>query len=196
MVHQSVTTVYAFAMPPRKKADETRDQATAARKATGEATVVEKLDLAALGRLVREHRGDTSLRQAAREARVSFSTMARVESGHQPDLASFTQLCAWIGQPPSRFFTPVAAKDDEPLVAAITHLSRDPRLDREASAKLIDTLTKLYEKLASAAAPEPPLVACHLRAASVMRPGVPQRLGDALVEMHTALEQLVSAERL
>lgn len=183
-------------MPPRGKADDISDRRSTDDTRPASPSVVERLDLSAFGRLVREHRGDTSLRQAAREAGVSFSTMSRVESGHQPDLASFTQLCAWIGQPPSRFFTPVAAKDNEPLVAAITHLSSDPRLAGDASAKLIDTLTDLYEKLAGAVAPEPPLVACHLRAASVMRPGVPQRLGDALVEMHSALEQLVSAGRL
>jgi transcriptional regulator with XRE-family HTH domain len=183
-------------MPPRKKVDDIHDGPDMADTSLPERSGVEKLDLAALARLVRQHRGATSVRQAAREAGVSFSTMSRVEAGNQPDLASFTQLCAWIGQPPSRFFTPVAAKSDEPLVAAITHLSRDPRLGGEEAAELIDALTTMYEKLAGTLMPDPPLVACHLRAASFMRPGVPQRLGDALVDMHDALEQLVSAGKL
>lgn len=174
-------------MPPRKKAEQIP---------VPERSGVEKLDLAALAHLVREHRGATSLRQAAKDAGVSFSTMSRVEAGHQPDLASFTALCAWIGEPPSKFFTPVTAKDDDPLTAAVTHLSRDPRLAGDAAAKLISALTDMYEVLADKAVPNQSLVACHLRAATVMRPGVPQRLGDALVDMHDKLQELVSAGKL
>jgi transcriptional regulator with XRE-family HTH domain len=174
-------------MPPRKEADDVP---------IPERTGVERLDLAAFAGLVRKHRGALSLRQAAKDAGVSFSTMSRVEAGQQPDLASFTKLSAWIGQPPSKFFTAVTTKSDEPLVEAITHLSRDPRLVGDAAGKLISALTDMYEALASKTVPDQTLVACHLRAASVMRPGVPQRLGDALVDMHNALEQLVSAGKL
>ena len=89
---------------------------------------VEQFDIAELGRLLKEHRGPLSLRQAAVEAGVSFSTLTRVEAGAQPDLATFTRLCAWLGVSPSRFFTPTATRQVSPLDQAITHLHADPRL--------------------------------------------------------------------
>jgi len=54
----------------------------------------------------------------------------------------------------------------------------------------------MYAALAQAAQPAAPLVACHLRAAPIMRPGVPQRLGSVLSDVHQALEDLVTEERL
>jgi len=62
------------------------------------------LDVLELGRLVRQKRADEqlSLRQAAALARVSFSTLSRVEDGAQPDLSTFTSLCAWLGVNPGR----------------------------------------------------------------------------------------------
>ncbi|TWF80028.1 transcriptional regulator with XRE-family HTH domain [Pseudonocardia hierapolitana] len=160
----------------------------------GQPVEVEMLDVSQLGRLVRERRGGQSLRLAASEAGVSFSTMSRVEAGAQPDLASFTRLCAWLGMPPSRFFTPVAARPAEPLDQAIAHLSADPRLSTDAAKAISGVLREMYANLAKTAAPSKPVVACHLRAASVMRPGVPQRLGALLADIHSALEDLVVRE--
>jgi transcriptional regulator with XRE-family HTH domain len=158
----------------------------------GQPSEVERLDVSQLGRLIRERRGNLSLRQAAADANVSFSTMSRVEGGSQPDLASFARLCAWLGLPPSTFFTPVARRAVEPLEEAIAHLSTDPRLGGRAATRIADVLREMYETLASE--PEPPssLVACHLRATPVMRPGVPERLSALLVDMHAALEERVA----
>lgn len=157
---------------------------------------VERLDVSQLGRLVRERRGSQSLRQAAAEASVSFSTMSRVEAGSQPDLASFTRLCAWLGLPPSRFFTPVTTRAAEPLEEVVAHLNADPRLSAEAATAIGSVLKEMYAGLAKATRPSGPLVACHLRAASVMRPGVPQRLGSLLSDMHDALDALARQEAL
>lgn len=149
-----------------------------------------------LGRLVRQHRGKQSLRQAALDAGVSFSTLTRVEAGAQPDLASFTRLCAWLGVPPSQFFTPVATRAIEPIEDVIQHLHADPRLRPEAAVAITNVLREMYASLASATPPSAPLVACHLRAAPVMRPGVPGRLASLLSDIHGALDGLVDRGEL
>ena len=159
---------------------------------------VERLDLSQLARLLRDRRGTLSQRQAADKAGVSFSTFSRVEAGAQPDLASFTRLCAWLGEPPSRFFTPVAPRRSEPLEAVIAHLTADPRLSSESSNLLIGTLQNLYEALASEVPDETEerALAMHLRATPVMRPGVPHRLGQMLGDMQAELTKLVDAGEL
>jgi len=161
----------------------------APRSVEGSTAESAQLDVSELGRLIRERRGSTSLRAAASAAGVSFSTLSRVEAGAQPDLASFAQLCAWLGVPPSRFFAPVAVRETQPLELAISHLRHDPNLDAGAKASISTVLTEMYQSLARQSHPHSTLVACHLRAASVMRPGVPKRLASLLQDMHAELER-------
>jgi transcriptional regulator with XRE-family HTH domain len=156
---------------------------------------VEGLDLARLGEMLRERRGVLSLRQAAAEAGVSFSTFTRVEAGAQPDLTSFTLLCAWLGVSPGQFFTPVTERQVAPIDEAIAHLAADPRLAPDAASKIADVLRNMYDVLAKAPA-QRQVVACHLRAASVLRPGVPHRLNSLLGEMHDKLAARVAGGEL
>ena len=153
----------------------------------------EHLDLAGLGELLRVRRGPLSIRQAAADAGVSFSTFSRVEGGAHPDLATFTQLCSWLRVPPSRFFRAPSERQMTPLDEAITHLSADPRLSADARSKLTSVLTQMYNALADDLPARRPVMACHLRAASVMRPGVPHRLADLLTDMHSELARRVEA---
>jgi transcriptional regulator with XRE-family HTH domain len=157
---------------------------------------VERLDMSALAQLIRDRRGGQSLRQTAEDVGVSFSTLTRVENGAQPDLTSFAKICAWLGVAPSRFFNPVAERTAEPLDLAITHLHRDPRLTKAAAASLGEMLTQMYNVLAAGPTVDEPLLACHLRASSAMRPGVPERLRGILTDMHSALEALDEAGKL
>ena len=122
--------------------------------------------------------------------------MSRVEGGAQPDLASFTKLCAWLGVAPSRFFTQVSARRAEPLNDVLHHLYADPRLTEDAAAAIGGVLRQMYEHLASTDEPARPMVACHLRAAPVMRPRVPGRLGTLLTDLHAGLEELVAGGEL
>ncbi len=156
---------------------------------------VERLDIAQLGALLRERRGKLSLRKAAEDAGVSFSTFTRIEAGAQPDLTSFTLLCAWLGVSPGEFFTPVTVREVTPIDEAIAHLASDPRLEPEAARKIADFLRSMYDGLAKAPT-QRQVVACHLRAASVLRPGVPHRLNSLLVEMHEKLAARVAAGEL
>ncbi len=156
---------------------------------------LERLDITRLGEMIRERRGRLSVRQAAADAGVSFSTLSRVEGGHQPDLATFTRLCAWLGISPSRFFAAVAERQMSPFEEALTHLSADPNLTPEAAGRIGAVLRELYQALAQKVS-QPEVTACHLRASSVMRPGVPQRLAAMLSEMHVELERRVAAGQL
>jgi transcriptional regulator with XRE-family HTH domain len=156
---------------------------------------VEGVDLARLGEMLRERRGKLSLRQAAAEAGVSFSTFTRVEGGAQPDLTSFTLLCAWLGVSPGQFFTPVPERRVAPIDEAIAHLAADPRLAADAASKIADVLRGMYDVLASTPAHRQ-VVACHLRAAPVLRPGVPHRLNSLLGEMHDKLAARVAGGEL
>lgn len=155
----------------------------------------EQLDVSQLGAMLRERRGKLSLRQAAQEAGVSFSTFSRVEAGSHPDLTSFTLLCGWLGVAPAHFFAPSARREVEPVEEAIAHLSSDPRLEPEAAQKIADVLRGMYSALARERV-DAPVLACHLRAASVMRPGVPERLNSLLAQMHSSLERRIAAREL
>jgi transcriptional regulator with XRE-family HTH domain len=141
-----------------------------------------------LRRLVRERRGKLSIRQAAEDAGVSFSTLSRVEAGAQPDLATFLQLCAWLGERPERFFRPNAQRISDTIDQVTSHLIADPRLSPDAAERIVSVVRDLYDALARDVQ-EPPALAMHLRAATVLRPGVPERLGSLLHDVHHALEQ-------
>lgn len=154
-----------------------------------------RLDLSQLGPLLRQHRGSLSIRQAAADAGVSFSTFSRVEAGSQPDLTSFTLLCSWLGISPNQFFAPASEREQDPLEVAISHLTADPRLGEEKAKSIEEMLRAMYTALASSA-PARPLLAVHLRAAAVMRPGVPARLNDMLGAMHTELEARIASGKL
>lgn len=153
----------------------------------------ERLDIGRLAKMLKERRGGLSIRQAAADAGVSFSTLSRVEAGAQPDMASYSALCAWLGVSPGFFFTQVAEREMSPLDQAITHLQADPRLTADAAGKISSVLKDLYDALTADAPPPARAVACHLRAAPLMRPGVAPRLAAAITDMHDELERQVEA---
>lgn len=128
-----------------------------------------------------------SIRGAAQAARVSFSTISRIEAGSQPDLANFLNICAWLGVDPSRFTGKGMVRREAALENAIQHFSADPRLTAEASEKITRMVRDMYEALAK---PDTtPVVAAHLRAAPVLRPGIPKRLASLVQDMHQQLER-------
>ena len=59
-----------------------------------------RLTLEQLGPLVQQRRGKRGLRQVAAEIGISAATLSRVEAGKQPDLGSFTKICAWLDVDP------------------------------------------------------------------------------------------------
>ena len=59
--------------------------------------------LSALGLMVRERRGDRTLRQAAVDVGIGPATLLRVESGRVPDVDTFGKLCRWLKVDPGVF---------------------------------------------------------------------------------------------
>ena len=155
------------------------------------ARAINSLDIDALSAMLRERRASTglSVRHAARDANVSFMTLSRVESGAQPDLATFLKLCSWLHVAPETFFLTGTVRDVSTVEAVIQHLAKDPRLGRRAAASIAAVVKDMYAALAVDLPPSP-TVACHLRAASVLRPGVSKRLGDLLQDMQSELQLL------
>lgn len=145
-------------------------------------------DISELGRYVAEKRASEglSIRKAADAAGVSFSTISRVERGAQPDLATFVNLCGWLEVDPSEFTGRPAGKSAG-IEEAIHHLSADPRLSPDAAAKIAGVVRGMYDALAQPN--QTPVIAAHLRAASMLRPGVPQRLATILTDMESALRR-------
>jgi transcriptional regulator with XRE-family HTH domain len=153
----------------------------------------DRLDVTQLGQLLRDRRGELSIRRAAAEAGVSFSTFSRVENGAHPDLATFTRLCSWLGLPPARFFGGIAERGLTPLEEAIAHLRADPRLTADTAKRINSVLTDLYAALARKPAASESTVACHLRAKAVMRPGVAPRLAALLRDFQAELDRRTTA---
>lgn len=152
-----------------------------------------QLDVAALAKLIRDRRtsSNMSLRQAAADAQVSFMTLARIESGSQPDLATFLRLCAWLRTPPEEFFLSGPHRQTSTVEAVTKHLVTDPSLDRDAAERIAAVVRDMYSALARQPS-TPAAVACHLRAASTLRPGVSERLAKLLEDMHSRLDELAS----
>lgn len=145
----------------------------------------------ALGEMLRERRAASglSMRRAADAAEVSFMTLSRVEAGAQPDLATFLRLCAWLHVPPETFFISAAPRKTETPEVILQHLLADPRLGQEAAARIASVVDDMYAAFAREPT-HPPAVSCHLRAASVLRPGVAGRLGQLLHDMQIRLKEL------
>lgn len=155
------------------------------------------IEVGELGRLIAEKRDEEklSIREAAAEANISFSTLSRVEAGAQPDLTTFLNLCAWLGVDPATFLRPSQIRQPDALEAVTQHLVTDPSLSREAAERIVNVVQEMYRAFATTAvrAPERSPLTLHLRAASIMRPGVPDRLAGILQEMRSALEARASA---
>jgi transcriptional regulator with XRE-family HTH domain len=141
-----------------------------------------------LGWLVKEHRGRQSIRQAAAEIGISFSTLSRVEAGAQPDLATFLRLCGWLQAPPERFLRAGAQRPVSTVDNVTSHLFADPRLSPDAAERIAEVVRDLYDALAREDTVPTPL-AVHLRAAPTMRPGAPERLASLLRDMHAAIKR-------
>ena len=164
---------------------------------SGSAARAHSLDVTTLATMLREKRGTLSLRKAADEAGVSFTTFSRVEGGAQPDLVSFTNLCAWLEVPPSRFFAEGATRRTSPVEEVARTLSADPRLTMDAAAKITDLVRTMYDALAAPPVEhEQPALELHLRAAKALRPGVAVRLSSVLRNLDAELRSRIAKGNL
>lgn len=65
-----------------------------------------KLDTRKLGFLVKQKRGDRSLRDIEAETGVSISTLSRIERGKSEEIqiGTFSTICQWLGVAPGGLF--------------------------------------------------------------------------------------------
>lgn len=142
-------------------------------------------DLDQLGPLVRSRRSerDLTLREAAQESGVPFSTLSRIEKGHMPDLANFQRLIRWLGVSADEFFEPTESAETTPDAIA-EHLRADPTLPPEAASRIAELVKELY---ASLAVPER-RYALHLRASKTFTPAALNILMELLDQMQDGLE--------
>jgi transcriptional regulator with XRE-family HTH domain len=139
------------------------------------------LDPAELGVRVRNKRRDAglSLRSAAEDAQVSFTTLSRVEAGHVPDMTTYRKLLRWLGIGETDSHTP-----NEPTIQVIAaHLSRDPALAPEDAQRIARVVGELYDALAL----RRESAQVHLRAATTLRPEAARMLGALITDMYEAL---------
>lgn len=138
-----------------------------------------------LGALIAQRRVELglSLRDASRQAGVPVATLARVEQGRTPDLATFQRLVEWLGVPPERFFTTTERTANTPDAIA-AHLKMDPALSPEAADKIAGIVRDLYESLAV----KERRLTVHLRAAKTFTPAAMRLFTELLDQMQEALD--------
>jgi transcriptional regulator with XRE-family HTH domain len=45
-----------------------------------------------------------TLQKSAKQMRLPFSTVQRIEAGRLPNIPAYVRICAWLGHPISRYF--------------------------------------------------------------------------------------------
>ncbi len=101
------------------------------------------IDTKKLSDMIRSKRGNTGLREAAKEiGNVSSSTLSRIEQGNLPDIGTYVQLCKWL-EVPTDFFTENAEKTTENRIVA--HLRADKALPKETAEALIKMIKLAYK---------------------------------------------------
>jgi transcriptional regulator with XRE-family HTH domain len=145
----------------------------------------EPVDMSVLKTRIRQRREELglSLRAAAADCDVPFSTLARVEKGHLPDLANFRRIVTWLGLAPEQFFQPPRIRTENTPEIIAHHLSRDPNLSDSAAEQIAALVRELYNSLA-----HPPRdVRIRLRAAKTFKPEASRLLGELLDAMQDKL---------
>lgn len=109
--------------------------------------------LAALGGLVRDHRGSKKLRETAVEIGISAATLLRVESGRIPDVLTFGKLCKWLQVDPKSFLG--FRQDDSAATERSVAMSAHFKADRNPQPETIQALAKMLLLAANPIIEEP-----------------------------------------
>lgn len=115
-----------------------------------------KLTLSALGKLVRDRRGASRLRDTAKQIGISPATLMRIESGRVPDVETFGKVCKWLNIDPGDFLgfsgsssSPTSAASAEPPVRISAHFRAERLPLPETATALARMLLFVAEKAAS-----------------------------------------------
>jgi transcriptional regulator with XRE-family HTH domain len=104
--------------------------------------------LSSLGAMVREKRGDRTLREIAGEIGIGPATLMRVENGRVPDLATFGKICNWLGEDPRTFLgfkqpEPSHERKQTDQTASTVQISAHLRADQTPQPDTVHALAKM-----------------------------------------------------
>lgn len=102
--------------------------------------------LESLGLMVRERRGQRTLREVAHEIDIGPATLLRVETGRVPDVDTFGKICRWLEVDPGVFLgKPAAREPDADALAgsATTVISAHLRADQALRPETMQALAQM-----------------------------------------------------
>lgn len=103
-----------------------------------------------LGQLIRDKRGSSGVRAAAKEIGISTATLSRVENGNLPDLHNFRLICRWLDVDPNRilgFAESTRGGGDD--VRASVHFRKSKTTSPETAAALASLILHVQRALAA-----------------------------------------------
>jgi transcriptional regulator with XRE-family HTH domain len=119
--------------------------------------VADGVNTAVLARLVqRKAREYPNLREAAKAASLSPSTLSRVQRGnHSPDREVLIALARWLQVPLEKLLTETVAvdrpRDEQSTMQKVeVHLRADPQLSAETADRLMQVYRAVYEEFLGA----------------------------------------------
>ena len=110
-----------------------------------------KVTLQNLGTIVREKRGNSGLRQVARDIGTSPATLSRVEAGKMPDITTFGKLCRWLGVDAGRLLgieNSGSGLIQEPSETAVAHMRAQKEIAPTTAGSLASVIIKAQRMLA------------------------------------------------
>jgi len=112
--------------------------------------------LESLGVMLRERRGQATLREAAARIGISPATLLRVESGRVPDVDTFGRICRWLEIDPGVFLgRPTASRPAPSATGDLTVISAHLRADQTLRPETMQALAQML-LLAAREQPRPP----------------------------------------
>jgi transcriptional regulator with XRE-family HTH domain len=94
-----------------------------------------EITLKNIGAALRRERGDSGLRETAKEIGISPATLSRVEGGKLPDIETFTKICQWMKLDAGKVLGTTYDKPQGQL-QPVVHLKADKNLSEKAAKAL------------------------------------------------------------
>jgi len=91
-----------------------------------------------LAQCVRDFRAGMGIREAAKDAKISPSTLSRVENGRVPDLETFGKICRWMNEDPAIFLGIKSAAQEVP--SARVHFKKGATIKQDTAKALSEMI--------------------------------------------------------
>jgi len=105
-----------------------------------------RINLESIGLKAIEKRGDSGVRETAREIGISPATLSRVERGHIPDLETFSKICRWLKIDPA-IVLGMDTQAKPPVASIQTHFKKDDAVQGATATALADLIVKAHRAL-------------------------------------------------